>query len=59
MNLRDYFAAAALQAQFGFPESIKEVPAAAHKRNMTSEEYVAFASYLIADAMIKEREKSK
>ena len=57
MTLRDYFAAAIMQSQFSFKEAIEEVPQAAQKKGMTNIEYVAYACYQMADAMLKEREK--
>ena len=57
MTLRDYFASAVMQSQFSFAEAIKEVPLAAKKHGMTSKQYIAFACYEIADAMLEERRK--
>ena len=57
MTLRDYFAAAHLQGVLSCAKSVIEIPAAASKKGMSSKEYIAWASYVVADAMLAERDK--
>ncbi|MDP1050474.1 hypothetical protein [Klebsiella quasipneumoniae] len=52
MTVRDYFAAKAMQGWLAsYPES-EQHPVANHRENMVAE-----LSYLMADAMLKAREK--
>jgi len=57
MDLRDYFAAKAMPAIVINKEVHKTIFEMASKTNKTPEEYLAFMSYAIADAMMKTRGK--
>jgi hypothetical protein len=64
MFLRDYFAAKAMQAEIittfsdATPEAARAFLLAADAAGQTVQERVAFNAYVIADAMLKAREKS-
>ena len=58
MSLRDYFAAAALQGILSDQDSANSIWEDARSKSVPPTPYLANTCYLIADAMLAEREKS-
>jgi len=57
MTLRDYFAAAALQALISSPDYLDTITARGFRRGTEASGLTAQAAYVYADAMLAEREK--
>lgn len=58
MTLRDYFAAKAMQSIISNPDLIRACNIVGRESGQTNSQALAETSYLFADAMLKERNKT-